>query len=114
MDEAGGLRILIVDDLPDFRAAARELLEQRGHVVVGAVADGKDALEAAARLEPELVLLDMRLEHESGVDVARMLAVEWPGLAIVLMSVADPGSPAKLVETSGARGFILKDRKSVV
>jgi two-component system, NarL family, nitrate/nitrite response regulator NarL len=104
-----GLRILIVDDLPDFRAAARELLERRGHVVVAAVPDGKDALEAAARLDPDLVLLDMRLENESGIDVARALTAECPGLAVVLMSVADPGSRAKLVEASGARAFILKE-----
>ena len=109
MDDTAGLRILIVDDLPEFRAAAQELLEGRGHVVVAAVANGTDALEAAARLAPELVLVDMRLAGESGIDVARALTTQHPGISVVLMSILDPGSTVNLAETCGARGFVVKD-----
>jgi two-component system, NarL family, nitrate/nitrite response regulator NarL len=109
VDERGGLRILIVDDLRDFRMAAQELFERRGHVVA-AVGSRDDALEAAVRLAPDLVLLDMRLDGESGVDIARALGARCPGLPVVLMSMGDLTVSSDLVEASGARGFLLKDR----
>jgi DNA-binding NarL/FixJ family response regulator len=110
VDERGGLRILIVDDLRDFRVAAQELFERRGHVVVAAVGSRDDALHAAVRLAPDLVLLDMRLGAESGVDIARALAARCPGLPVVLMSMGDLTVSSDIVEASGARGFLLKDR----
>jgi two-component system nitrate/nitrite response regulator NarL len=107
--EREGLRILIVDDFADFRAAAKELLERRGHVVVEGVGNGEDALNAAARLAPDLILLDIRLAGESGVDVARELTARWPDLPVVLMSLGDLSVSPTIVEDSGARGFVLKN-----
>jgi two-component system, NarL family, nitrate/nitrite response regulator NarL len=110
VDKSGGLRILIVDDLRDFRIAAQELFERRGHVVVAAVTSRNDALEAAVRLAPDLVLVDMRLGGESGVDTASALAARCPGLPVVLMSMGDLAISSELLEAYGARGFLLKDR----
>ena len=67
------LRVLIVDDQPAFRQAARALLEARGSAVVGEAGRAAAALEAAKRLEPDAVLLDVRLGGESGHEVARAL-----------------------------------------
>jgi two-component system response regulator AlgR len=98
-------RILIVDDQPVFRQAARLLLAARGYAVVGEAGCGQDALEAAARLAPDGVLLDTCLGTESGLDVARALIREWPRLAVVLVSADRPDAQP---QACGVRAFILK------
>ena len=80
------LRVLIVDDQQSFRDAARELLRARGHVVVAEAPCGRTALEAAARFAPDAVLLDVRLERESGFVVARALIDAHPDLCVLLTS----------------------------
>jgi DNA-binding NarL/FixJ family response regulator len=104
------LSVLIVDDQPSFRRAARELLEARGYAVV-AEADGSvTALEALARLRPEAVLLDVCLGPESGFDLARALTRARPGLAVLLVSAHEPHACPARVRECGARGFLLKQR----
>ncbi|HEY8581622.1 MAG TPA: response regulator [Capillimicrobium sp.] len=100
--------VLIVDDHPSFRAAARLLLEAEGWTIVGDAPDGARALEAAARLRPDLVLLDVGLPDLDGFDVAaRLLATADPP-AVVLVSSRDARDYGPLVERSGARGFLPK------
>jgi DNA-binding NarL/FixJ family response regulator len=97
--------VLIVDDHPGFRRAARALLEAEGYEVVGESATGNDALAAVARFRPQLVLLDIGLPDLDGLEVCRRLAGTGP--TVVLTSSRDaadyPG-----VERTGARGFIPK------
>ena len=83
------MRVLIVDDQASFRAAARELLEARGHTVAAEAADGREAMAAAASTAPDVVLLDIGLGGESGFDVARALTQAWPELAVLLVSITD-------------------------
>ena len=66
--------VLIVDDHPGFRAAARRLLELEGYVVVGEAADGMTALDAVHELRPEVVLLDVQLPDIDGFEVAERLS----------------------------------------
>lgn len=86
-----GRRVLIVDDHPGFRAAARELLLARGYTGV-AEADGESsALEAVARFAPDLVMLDVILERENGFDVARALTRAQPNLGVLLVGQGGRG-----------------------
>jgi DNA-binding NarL/FixJ family response regulator len=107
------MRFLIVDDTPDVRAAVRELLEKRGHVVLAEAGDGPGAMSAAARFEPDAVFLDVSLGNESGFDVARALTTAWPELPVVLLSVDTRASP-ELVAACGARGMVSKTRLHAV
>lgn len=100
--------VLIVDDHPSFRSSARALLEDEGFDVVGEVADGASALEAAARLRPELVLLDVQLPDLDGFDVAARLSRNGGSPRVVLVSSRDGCDFGPLVERSGAAGFIPK------
>lgn len=97
--------ILIVDDHPSFRAAARMLLESEGFVVVGEAGDGATAVSEARRLAPDAVLLDVNLPDTDGFAVAAQLV---PGPAIVLTSSRDAREFGPLVDRSGARGFLAK------
>ena len=104
--------ILIVDDHASFRRQARALLEAQGHEVVGEAADGVEALELAARLGPDLVLLDIGLPDMFGFEVARRLAAAPVPPVVVLTSSRDAASYGPLLAGSPAAGFIAKDELS--
>lgn len=105
---AEGLRVLIVDDSREFRAAARELLEWRGYVVDEA-GSAADALVAAEQHRPDAALVDVRLGKESGFALVKSLTAAYPTLAIVLVSTSDPVTP-EVVRECGARAFVPKGR----
>jgi DNA-binding NarL/FixJ family response regulator len=100
--------VLIVDDHPSFRVTARALLEAEGFEIVGEAEDGAGAIEAAQRLRPEVVLLDVQLPDIDGFEVAARLLSNGAALAVVLTSSRDASEFGALVESSGARGFIPK------
>src|SRR4051795_6126884 len=104
------MRVLIVDDSPYFRTAARLLIERRGYEVVAEVASADAAVEAVARLEPDAVLLDVLLPDGSGFGVCATITPTEPAPAVLLVSSEDFGTCFSLAEQCGARGFVLKYR----
>ena len=104
--------VLIVDDHPSFRASARVLLEAEGFEVVGEAVDGLGGLEAARRLRPDVVLLDVALPDIDGFDVAARLTANGTAPAVILVSSRDPSDFGPLVSRSGARGFVPKGELS--
>jgi DNA-binding NarL/FixJ family response regulator len=100
--------VLIVDDHAGFRNAARMLLEAEGYDVVAESATGCEALEAAARLRPALVLLDIGLPDLDGIEVAGRLTARAQPPMVVLTSSREGSDYLRLIERSGARGFIPK------
>ena len=104
------VRVLLVDDRCDFRGLARELLGQRGYAVVGEAACGRAALAAAARLQPDAVIVEVELADGKGFEVARALNEVCPEASTLLVSVRDYGACEELVRGAGAAGFLLKSR----
>jgi CheY-like chemotaxis protein len=104
---ASDVRILLVDDQLQFRAAARELLETRGYAVTEAV-DRVEALAASASFAPDAALVDVRLRDDTGVAVTRALLEARPQLAVVLMSADAIDLRDDVLRGCGARGFVLK------
>ncbi|HEX8101167.1 MAG TPA: response regulator transcription factor [Solirubrobacteraceae bacterium] len=100
--------VLIVDDHPSFRASARRLLEADGYAVVGEAVDGASAIDAAGRLAPDLVLLDVHLPDADGFAVAAALTAARDAPAVVITSSHSGSDYGALVEGSGARGFVAK------
>jgi DNA-binding NarL/FixJ family response regulator len=103
-----GTRVLIVDDFEAFRRLARAMLESDGFEVVGEAADGEAAIEQAAKLSPEVVLLDIQLPGPDGFAVADRLAAASHVPAIVLISSRDVAGYRRRLRASPARGFIPK------
>jgi DNA-binding NarL/FixJ family response regulator len=101
--------VLIVDDPPSFRRLARELLERRGYSVVGEADSAAAAVDAAERLAPDAVLLDVRLGDSNGFEVSDALTRASPAPAVLLVSNNDY-CDCRRVKDSGARGFVLKSR----
>jgi DNA-binding NarL/FixJ family response regulator len=106
------LTVLIVDDHAPFRATVRALLEVEGFQVVGEAADGRSALEEAARLRPQVVLLDVQLPDANGFEIAASLASSGDPPAVVLTSSRAASSYRRRLATSPARAFIPKSELS--
>jgi DNA-binding NarL/FixJ family response regulator len=104
--------VLIVDDHPSFRSSAHALLEAEGFEVVGEAEDGASALEAAERLHPDVVLLDVQLPDIDGFEVTRRLTSNGDGPSVVLVSSRELSDYGELVDGSGARGFLPKNELS--
>jgi DNA-binding NarL/FixJ family response regulator len=102
--------VLIVDDNPSFRDAARDLLEREGLRVVGVAATGAEALLQAKEFRPEVVLVDITLADESGFDVAESLVAQdlAGGSAVILISTRSEADLADLIAASPAIGFLAK------
>jgi DNA-binding NarL/FixJ family response regulator len=104
---AAALRVLIVDDSRHFLQAARAALQQDGITVVGVASTSAEALKLAPDLEPDLILVDVDLGDESGLDLARQLAVQ--DVAPVILISAYPASElAELIAGSPVLGFVSK------
>jgi len=110
------LRVLIVDDHVVVRAGLRALLTgEPGFDVVGETGDGEEAVRLAARLGPDVVLMDLRLTDDTalstranGLDATRRITAEVPGSrVVVLTSSGTQGDVVRAME-AGARGYILK------
>lgn len=105
--------LLIVDDHADFRAGARALLEVDGFEVLGEAPDGESALEAARRLRPQVVLLDIQLPGMDGFEVADRLAKGAdPPMVVLTSSRAPEAFRDRLRAAHSVRGFIAKPELS--
>jgi DNA-binding NarL/FixJ family response regulator len=100
--------VLIVDDHASFRDAARLLLEGAGFEVVGESEDAAGALEAATRLQPAIVLLDIGLPDGDGFEVAERLARSDDPPVVILISSREAAWYRRRLAGSSVRGFIAK------
>jgi DNA-binding NarL/FixJ family response regulator len=101
------LRCVIVDDNGGFQDAARSLLERDAIEVVGVAANSAQARARVAELHPDVVLVDIALGRESGLELARALASEDPA-KLILISTHLESDFADLIAASPAVGFIAK------
>lgn len=103
------LRVLVVDDQEPFRTAAQAVVDATpGFLVVGAVASGEEAVDAAARLDPDLVLMDVVLPGIDGLSATRRILLAAPSVRVVLLSTYDLVDHGCAVESSGAAAFVPK------
>ena len=100
--------LLIVDDHAGFRRFARALMEAEGFDVVGEAEDGPSAMAEAARLDPDVVLLDVLIPGLDGFEVCDRLTALTKRPAVILTSTRDASSYAERLARSPARGFVPK------
>ena len=103
------LRVMIIDDHTLFRSGLSELLERRGIEVCAAVGDGEEGCRLATELEPDVVLLDLRMPELDGLSVLGRLAALDLGCAVVMLTTSSDERDLVTSLRSGARGYLLKD-----
>jgi DNA-binding NarL/FixJ family response regulator len=103
------MRIVLADDHALFRDGVSSLLQAWGHEVVGHAADGREAIDLVTRLEPDLVLMDVRMPGMTGVQATRSIAAVRPDLPIVMLTVSEDEEDLFAAIRAGARGYLLKD-----
>jgi CheY-like chemotaxis protein len=107
------VQCLIVDDNGDFLAAARTLLEHEGLTIVGEASTSADALRKVELLRPDVVLVDVSLGEESGLELARRLDGDPAREAtVILISTRSESELADVIATSPAAGFLSKPELS--
>jgi DNA-binding NarL/FixJ family response regulator len=104
------VRILIADDHAVVRAGLRTLLESRpGWEVCGEAADGRDAVEKAGKLKPDVAVLDIGMPLLNGVEATRRIRTQSPETEILILTMHESDDLVQQVVAAGARGYILKD-----
>ncbi len=103
------MRILLIDDHALFRIGLRELLERRGLEVVGAVGDCEEGVRLVLEMQPDVVLLDMRMPQMSGLEVLKTLRDKGMQMPIVILTTSRVENDLIASLQCGAQGYLLKD-----
>jgi DNA-binding NarL/FixJ family response regulator len=103
------VRILIADDHPMLRDGLRQALQLLPDVeVVGEAASGSQAVEAAASLQPDLVVMDLHMPQVNGIEATRQIVQASPHIAVLVLTMFDDDSSVFAAMRAGARGYLLK------
>lgn len=104
------IRVLVVDDHPIVRSGiASVLASQPDFEIVGEAGNGADAVEVSKRVAPDLVLMDLRMPVQNGVDATAGILAERPSTRVVILTTyASDGEVLRAIE-AGAVGYLLKD-----
>jgi DNA-binding NarL/FixJ family response regulator len=102
------LRVLVVDDSASIRTELRALLEDAGCVVVGEGGHGAEGVMLARELQPNVVVMDVRMPILDGIAATAYLARELPDTRVILFSAFDDPGLADAARTAGASCFLIK------
>ncbi len=102
-------RLLVVDDVPLFRAGLTAALQAAGYDVVGQAEDGESAVALAEIEQPDIVLLDVLMPGMSGIEALAKITAVAPDAAVVLLTGSESEEDLISAVKLGARGYIVKD-----
>lgn len=102
-------RLLVVDDVPLFRAGLTAALNAAGYDVIGEAADGEQAVAIAEIEQPDIVLLDILMPGMSGIEVLAKIRAVSPSSKVLLLTGSESEEDLVSAIRGGARGYILKD-----
>jgi CheY-like chemotaxis protein len=101
-------RILLVDDIPAMRVAVRGLLEDADLAVIGEAADGLQAVTMAEQLQPDVVVMDVRMPGLDGLQATKRITGAHPNIRVVVYSVFDSDETQHAARLAGATAFVPK------
>lgn len=104
------IRVVLADDQALIRTAIRSLLVSAGDIdVVAEAADGQEAVAAARRHRPDVVVMDVRMPHLNGIEATRRIRTDHPEVAVIVLTTFDMDQYVFQAVRAGAAGFFLKD-----
>jgi two-component system NarL family response regulator len=102
------MRILLVDDSKRFLSGLKNMLESHNYQVVGVATSAAEAMRQTEALAPDLVLMDIQMPGQSGIEATRGIKQAHPLLKIVMMTVSDSDEHLFEAIAAGADGYLLK------
>ncbi len=103
------IRVLVVDDNAGFRESLLSLLDVADLVVIGEACSGVEALDLVPTLQPDVVLMDVRMPVMDGIEATRMLKERFPEIGVVALSGHEDQDIVREMLVAGASGYVLKD-----
>ena len=104
------MRVLIADDQTLFRSGLARLLQEEPRItLVGEAANGREAVEKAAALKPDVVLMDLKMPAMDGVEATASIVADHPDVKVLILSTFDADSYVLQALRAGACGYVLKD-----
>ena len=104
------ISVLLADDHGVLRDGVRRLLEADADIkVIGAADDGLEAVEQAAELQPDIVVLDISMPRMNGLEATRRILDHAPATGVVILSMHSSAEMAREAFAAGARGYVLKE-----
>ena len=103
------MRVMLVDDRSLMRDGVASLLRSQGHEVAGEASNGQEALDLVTEVNPDLILMDIRMPVMGGLEATRAIKARYPDTKIVMLTVSDDENDLFEAVKSGAHGYLLKD-----
>ncbi len=105
----GPIKVLLADDHVVVRAGTRQLIERSPDItVVGEASDGAEAIQLTADLQPDVVVMDVRMPGVSGVEATRQIKETYPDMAVLVLTAHDDDEYVFALLQAGANGYLLK------
>ncbi len=103
------IKILIVDDHPMVREGLAAMLDSCEEITIaGSCGNSEEAIEKALSLEPDIILMDIKMEGANGIETTRQILARTPGVKVIFLTVFEDTESIRLALQSGASGYILK------
>ena len=103
------IKVLLADDHVVVRAGTRQLIERHPDIsVVGEASNGQEAVDLAANLLPDVVVMDVRMPGMGGIEATRHIKEEYPQIAVLVLTAHDDDEYVFALLQAGANGYLLK------
>jgi DNA-binding NarL/FixJ family response regulator len=106
---AGTIKVLLADDHVVVRAGTRQLIERHPDItVIGEASNGQEAVQLAEELEPDVVVMDVRMPGMSGIEATKKIKADNPDMAVLVLTAHDDDEYVFALLQAGANGYLLK------
>ncbi|MDH5516353.1 MAG: response regulator transcription factor [Gammaproteobacteria bacterium] len=103
------MRVIMIDDHALFRVGLQGLLEQRNIEVIAAIADGDEGIRLAQEHKPDVILLDLRMPDNSGLDILSRIREHKIDIPVTILTTSNEEQDLREALNRGAQGYLLKD-----
>jgi two-component system, NarL family, nitrate/nitrite response regulator NarL len=106
------MRVIMIDDHALFRVGLQGLLEQRNIEVIAAIADGDEGIRLAQEEKPDVILLDLRMPDNSGLDILSKIRKNNIDIPVTILTTSNEEQDLREALKRGAQGYLLKDMEA--